>query len=103
MRMKIGDEYFELYTCGFSHCRIRIYLPGGPDLLTHPHRDLNGLRCSGHLVKFDLTKEHQEDTMAWAWKRRSILERFRKDKGLPSWWPVKKVLARMRVISDEEE
>ena len=80
----------------------RIFLPVEGDTQVHTHRDKNGLRCHDLLVAFDITETAREERMAWAWKKRSILERYRRDKGLPSWLPVSEVSRRMKSLHAEE-
>ena len=45
------------YKCGLPHCHAIVLLPRRSQTASCPHRDKNGLRCSGLLVLMELTPE----------------------------------------------
>lgn len=49
-----------VYVCGLPHCHVKLVLPDRGEAVKLPHRDLNGFRCNGMLVRWDLTKEGRE-------------------------------------------
>ena len=58
MRLLIKKKEPEArYICGLPHCHAIVLLPKRSMTASCPHRDKNGLKCTGLLVLMELTPE----------------------------------------------
>jgi len=57
-----------VYLCGRPDCEARIVLPDRGEAVKYPHRDRQGFRCEGLMVKYSLSPVGRLEEMRARWR-----------------------------------
>lgn len=66
-----------IYICGFEHCQYRIMLPKRGDACYYTHKDMNGLKCNGLLVRYQISPIGRAEEIQERWFKTIFPERHK--------------------------